>query len=197
MIERIIIAGFGGQGIMLLGKVLAEASMREAKFVTWFPAYGAEVRGGTAHCMVVVSDQEIGSPYVDKADTLIAMNAPSLEKFKSRLATKGLLIINSSLVPASLNKSLRVLQHPFTEIAANLGNIRVANIVVLGAFLSVKKIVKLESVEKVISDIAPEDKKGLIAINQRALREGVKLTGLRPSAASFGCAQDFRSQEGR
>jgi 2-oxoglutarate ferredoxin oxidoreductase subunit gamma len=177
MTEKIIIAGFGGQGVMLLGKVLAEASMREKKFVTWFPAYGAEVRGGTAHCMVVISDQEIGSPYIDKADILIAMNAPSLEKFKSRLAAKGLLIINSSLVSPSTNTGPEVLQYPFTEIAASLGNTRVANMVALGALLSTKRVVKLESAEMAISEIAPEDKKGLIAINQRALREGARLNG--------------------
>ncbi|MBM3249976.1 MAG: 2-oxoacid:ferredoxin oxidoreductase subunit gamma [Candidatus Omnitrophica bacterium] len=177
MTEKIIIAGFGGQGVMLLGKVLAEAAMREGRFVTWFPAYGAEVRGGTAHCMVIISDQEIGSPYIGQADTLIALNGPSLEKFKSRLEAKGLLILNSSLARAGLDKGLKAVEHPFTEIASGLGNIRVANMIALGAFLSLKNIVGLESVEKVISDIAPEDKKGLIAINQKALREGARLNG--------------------
>ncbi len=90
MLEKIIIAGAGGQGIMLLGKVLSEAAMRLDKYVTWLPSYGAEVRGGTAHCMVIVSDAEIGSPYVKEADTLIIMNAPSLKKFKNRIKNKGL-----------------------------------------------------------------------------------------------------------
>ena len=97
MTEKIIIAGSGGQGVMLLGKILAETAMQENKFVTWLPAYGAEVRGGTSHCMVIISDKEIGSPYVDKADTLIIMNQPSLERFKERRAPQGLLLINSSL----------------------------------------------------------------------------------------------------
>ena len=97
MTERVIIAGAGGQGIMLVGKVLAEAVMLEDKFVTWLPSYGADVRGGTAHCMVVISDKEIGSPYVAKADTLIIMNAPSLERFKGRIKNNGLRVINSSL----------------------------------------------------------------------------------------------------
>ena len=98
MTERIIIAGAGGQGIMLLGKILATSIMEENKFVTWLPSYGAEVRGGTAHCLVVVSDEEIGSPYIKEADALIVMNSPSLMKFKGRLKNKGLLIANSSLM---------------------------------------------------------------------------------------------------
>jgi 2-oxoglutarate ferredoxin oxidoreductase subunit gamma len=98
MMEKIIIAGAGGQGIMLLGRVLAEAAMRENKYVTWLPSYGAEVRGGTAYCMVVISHKEIGSPYIEEADTLIIMNNPSLEKFKDRIKKQGLLILNSSLV---------------------------------------------------------------------------------------------------
>jgi 2-oxoglutarate ferredoxin oxidoreductase subunit gamma len=177
MIERIIIAGSGGQGIMLLGKILAEAAMRENKFVTWFPSYGAEVRGGTAHCSVVISDQEISSPCVDKADTLIIMNAPSLEKFKLRLNSKGCLIINSSLAPRHTEKNLHILHHPFTDIAVKLGNIKVANMVALGCYVAAKKIVSAKSIVNVISEIAPQDKLDLIAINKKALEEGAKLNG--------------------
>jgi len=175
MTERIIIAGAGGQGVMLLGKILAEAAMREAKFVTWLPSYGAEVRGGTSHSMIVISDAEIGSPYVEKADTLIIMNAPSLEMFKNRVANKGLLIINSSLVPRDTSKNAHLLQYPFTDIAIKLGNIRVANMVALGCFMAQKKLVGLKSILKVISDIAPEEKRHLIEINKRALEEGARL----------------------
>jgi len=175
MTERIIIAGAGGQGVMLLGKILAEAVMREDKFVTWLPSYGAEVRGGTSHCMVVISDTEIGSPYVERADTLIIMNAPSIERFKNRIINKGLLIINSSLVPRYTNKNVHVLQFPFTDIAIKLGNIRVANVVALGCFIAQKKVVSLKSIFRVISDIAPEEKKYLIKINKKALEEGARL----------------------
>jgi 2-oxoglutarate ferredoxin oxidoreductase subunit gamma len=171
MIERIIIAGAGGQGVMLLGKVLAEAALREDKFVTWFPCYGAEVRGGTAYCMVVVSDREIASPYIEKADTLIIMNAPSWEKFKQRIKDKGLLIVNSSLV----SQGLRACSGPFTDIASCLGNIRVANMVALGYYLAKKKLLKIETALGVIEEIAPADKKDLIAINKKAIEEGVKL----------------------
>jgi 2-oxoglutarate ferredoxin oxidoreductase subunit gamma len=156
---------------MLLGKVLAEAAMRENKHLTWFPSYGAEVRGGTAYCMVVVSDQEVGSPYVDKADTLIAMNNPSLNRFKARLQKKGLLIINTSLAGALPGAEAR----PFTELAMKLGNVRVANMLILGFYLARKKIVKPDTVLKVIAEIAPADKKGLVGINQQALKQGYQL----------------------
>jgi len=177
MTEKIIIAGAGGQGIMLLGKVLAEAAMQEDKRVTWLPSYGAEVRGGTAHCMVIISDAEIGSPYIRKADTLMIMNEPSLKKFKNRIKNKGLLIINSSLVSedTQINKSVCVLKHPFTDIALKLGNIKVANMIALGYFSAKTHTVALTTISQVIPAIAPEDKKGLIEINQQALAEGAKL----------------------
>jgi 2-oxoglutarate ferredoxin oxidoreductase subunit gamma len=175
MTENIIIAGAGGQGIMLLGKVLAQGAMREDRHVTWIPAYGAEVRGGTAHCMVVVSHAEIGSPYFHKADTLIIMNRPSLEKFKNRLKNKGLLLINSSLVSLNPGGDAHVLEYPFTDIAVKLGNIRVANMVALGCLIAHRNIVKAKSILRAIAEIAPQDKRQLIEINQKALEEGMKL----------------------
>jgi len=172
MTEKVIIAGSGGQGVMLLGKVLAESAMRGGKSVTWFPSYGAEVRGGTAHCMVVVSDSQISSPRIEKADTLIALNAPSLDKFKSRLKDKGLLIINSSLA-ASPSKA--AVSHPFSGIAIKLGNLKVMNMVALGCYLAQKKIVPVKTVLKAIEEMAPPDKRALIEINYKALNEGYKL----------------------
>ncbi len=175
MTERIIIAGSGGQGIMLLGKVLAQAAMRQDKFVTWLPSYGAEVRGGTSHCMVTISDTEIGSPYIDKADVLIIMNQPSLERFKIKLKNKGLLIANSSLTGKVNCQSMQISQFPFTDIAIKLGNIKIANMVALGCFLRQKKTVPLESIFEVILDIAPKEKRDLIEINKKALEEGMRL----------------------
>lgn len=176
MTERIIIAGAGGQGIMLLGKIICQAAVRENRYATWLPSYGAEVRGGAAYCMAIISDDEIGSPYINEADTLIVMNAPSLEKFRSRLKNKGLLIVNSSLAGAKAdNKNARVLKHPFTDIAVKLGNIRVANVVALGCYLANKKIINIKNVSKVIEEIAPADKRDLIKINKQALEEGAKL----------------------
>lgn len=175
MIERIIIAGAGGQGIMLLGKVLAQAAMQEKKCVTWLPAYGAEVRGGTAHCMVVISDREIGSPYIAQPDTLIIMNSPSLERFKERIKNKGLLIINSSLAQGPVPGNVNILRYPFTDMAVKLGNIKVANMVALGCYIAHKNIVSAKTILEVISEMAPPDKKGLIEINQKALKEGMGL----------------------
>ncbi|KPK98507.1 MAG: hypothetical protein AMJ95_03850 [Omnitrophica WOR_2 bacterium SM23_72] len=175
MTERIIIAGSGGQGVMLLGKLLAEAGMRENRFVTWLPSYGAEVRGGTSHCMVIVSDEPIGSPYIEKADTLIVMNQPSLKKFRQRLTAKGLLIINSSLVSSKSLKNAKTLKRPFTDIAIKIGNIKVANTVALGAYLARRNIANLKTIEQVIVDRGSKAHKHLIRINQQALQEGVRL----------------------
>ncbi len=175
MIEKIIIAGSGGQGVMLLGKILAYAAMKQGREVTWLPSYGAEVRGGTAHCMVVVSDSRIGSPCVDKADTLIIMNEPSLERFKCRIKNGGLLIVNGSLVKSAIKSKARVVIHPFTDISLQLGNIKVANMVALGCYLSQKRIIDTDNVLKSIEEIAPVDKKGLIQVNKDAIYAGVKL----------------------
>lgn len=175
MTERIIIAGSGGQGIMLLGKVMAEAVMREDKHVTWLPSYGAEVRGGTAHCMLVVSDQKIGSPYVDKADAMIIMNAPSVEKFRPRIKKNGLWVINSSLAKPGKIRGGCVLQYPFTDLAVELGNIKVANMLALGCFIAQSKIVSPETVSEVIRDFAPAGKPELARVNQLALEKGAGL----------------------
>jgi 2-oxoglutarate ferredoxin oxidoreductase subunit gamma len=175
MTEKIIIAGSGGQGVMLLGKILAETAMKEKRFVTYLPSYGAEVRGGASHCMLVISDKEIGSPYVEKADTLIIMNRPSLERFKHRLSHKGLLIINSSLTPEYTHRNARILHCPFTDIAIKIGNIKVANSVALGCYIAKKGVVSLKTATGIIARVAPEDKKYLIEINQKALQEGAQL----------------------
>jgi 2-oxoglutarate ferredoxin oxidoreductase subunit gamma len=176
MMEKIIIAGAGGQGIMLLGRVMAEAAMREDKFVTWLPAYGAEVRGGTAYCMVVIADREISSPSIDKADTLMIMNEPSLARFLPCLRNKGLLIANTSLIDKEIDdKKFHILKYPFTDIAIQLGNIRVANMVALGCYIAKSKIVATKTVLKVMEDFAPKNKKELIRVNQQALFAGSKL----------------------
>jgi len=173
--ERIITAGSGGQGVMLLGKVIAEAAMRKGRFVTWLPAYGPEVRGGTAHCTIVISDKEIGSPCVDKADTLIILNEPSLNKFKSRLKPGGVLILNASLAPCVKPVKAKVLYFPFTDIALKLGNIKIANMVALGSYLAEKKVFSTKDILSVFRFMTKGLNNDLVAINRRALEEGVKL----------------------
>lgn len=173
MTERIIIAGAGGQGIMLAGKVIAEVAMKQEKYVTWLPCYGAEVRGGTAYCMVVISDEEIGSPCIDKADTLIIMNNPSFDKFKLRVKENGLLIVNSSLVHQIIETKSQNIQCPFSDIATELGNIKIANMVALGCYIAGKNIIKRQVILEALGQIAPKDKKDLIGINKKAIDAGI------------------------
>ncbi len=175
MTERIIIAGSGGQGVMLLGKVIAEAAMRQNKQVTYLPAYGPEVRGGTSHCMVTISDREIGSPYVTKADSLIILNNPSLGRFKSKVKDDGLLILNSSLAKTDAYMKVKILQFPFTDIAVKLGNIKVANMVALGSYLGAKKIIESKNILEVFKFMAPAGNLKILEINNLALAEGARL----------------------
>jgi 2-oxoglutarate ferredoxin oxidoreductase subunit gamma len=174
MTQRIIIAGAGGQGIMLLGKVIAEAAMREGRSVTYLPAYGAEVRGGTANCMIVIADTDIGSPLVQEADSLIIMNEPSLERFRSRISKKGTIFINSSLVPdaAAVPGSC---SFPFTDIAIGIGNQKAANMVALGCFCAKTKAIALNTVTEIIDESTPQSKKETAALNKNALQAGAQL----------------------
>lgn len=161
---------------MLLGKVIAEAAMRQNKQVTYLPAYGPEVRGGTSHCMVTISDQEIGSPYVTKADSLIILNNPSLGRFKNKVKDDGLLILNSSLAKTDAYMEVKILQFPFTDIAVKLGNIKVANMVALGCYLAAKKIIKVKDVLEVFKFMAPAGNLKILEINNLALAEGAGLS---------------------
>ena len=174
MREEIICAGFGGQGIMMLGKLIAYGAMKQGEHVTWMPSYGAEVRGGTAHCMVIISDDEIASPLITHCDTAIIMNQPSLEKFKKRIRPEGALILNSSLADADAKrKDVDIVAMPFTDMAHSLGNVRVANIIALGAYLKRKPIFKKEIVKKGIK-IAFSSNPELVGLNIRALEKGLK-----------------------
>ena len=179
MTEQIIIAGSGGQGIMLLGKVLAAAASKGRLNITWFPTYGAEVRGGAAYCMVIISSEEIPSPYIAKADTLIVMNELSLLKFQQRIKNKGLLLANKSLIKANILKhkasGCRPFYFPFTETAIKLGNIKVANMVALGSYITKKGIPTKQIVFAAIEEIAPPGKRELIQINKQAIEEGIWL----------------------
>lgn len=173
MREEIISAGFGGQGIMILGKLLSLAAMRENKKVTWMPSYGAEVRGGTAHSMTIISSEPIASPVVSKPTTCIVMNKPSFVKFKDRVKKGGLFVINSSLVKDKFkNRDIEVLEIPATDIASELGNIKVANMVILGGYLKKKRTVSLETALNCIEEIFASKGKEIMDLNGRALRKG-------------------------
>jgi 2-oxoglutarate ferredoxin oxidoreductase subunit gamma len=179
VIERTIMAGFGGQGMMLMGKVYAAAAMTEGKEVTFFPSYGAEVRGGTAHCHVIISADDIYAPIVEVADSLVIMNQPSYTKFRPRLKEGGLLMVNTSLTaldPAVEDgSSIRILAVPVTEIANELGNVRVANTIMLGACTALRPILRPEAVLSALEKTLTGVKAHLIDINRIAFSKGIEL----------------------
>jgi len=172
MITKIIIAGSGGQGIMLLGKVLAETAMRKGLQVSWFPSYGAEVRGGSAHCMVVISDDSIGSPYIEKADCLVAMNNVSFEKFKDRIYPGALLIANSSFIKRPSAPKAKIISLDLSEEARVIGDVRIANMIALGVLCGMTHIATEANVAEAVTAVAPPGKQHLIEINLKALAFG-------------------------
>jgi len=176
MREEIVIAGFGGQGIMFTGTLLAQGAMEEGFQVTFFPSYGAEMRGGTANCSLIISDEEIGSPVVTNPSSCLIFNRPSLDKFEGRMREKGLLVINVSLLDRKVErKDLEIVRVPATEMAMELGNVKVANMIILGAYLKKKKILTISNVVKSLPKVLGEKKKGLLEVNEKALEKGRNL----------------------
>lgn len=172
--EEIVIAGFGGQGIMLAGKLLAQTAMRAGKEVTYMPSYGAEVRGGTANCMVVIADREIACPVVNKPDSLIVMNKASLTKFAPRLKNGGLLIMNSSLIDSEpeLDDSIEVVAVPADELAVELGSHRSANMVAMGAYLQMRGYLTVEDAAQALPETIARRYHKTLPVNTEALRKG-------------------------
>lgn len=169
---RMKIAGFGGQGILFMGVTLAEAGMRTGRHVSWLPSYGPEMRGGTANCHVIISQERIGSPLVSETDVLIAMNRPSLEKFQADVRPGGLVLYNRSLIAGvSLRDDLQVVAIPATEMADEIGNTKVANVVMLGAYLELSKLLPEEVVLAVLNKKA-KSRPGLAELNAKALSAG-------------------------
>jgi 2-oxoglutarate ferredoxin oxidoreductase subunit gamma len=173
MLTRTIFSGFGGQGVLSMGFTLANAAMLEGKYVTYLPSYGVEVRGGTANCTVVVSDEEIASPVASEPDFVVAMNQPSFARFQSVLQSGGLLCANSSIVDTSAaRRDIEVLNIPTSELAEKLGTIKVANMIMLGAFIKASDIISFDFVIKHLSEILGEGKSKLIKMNKEALDLG-------------------------
>jgi 2-oxoglutarate ferredoxin oxidoreductase subunit gamma len=174
--EEVIIAGFGGQGVMLAGKLLACTAMKGGKEVTYMPSYGAEVRGGTANCMVVIAEKKIASPVVGRPNSLIVMNKASLNKFASRVKTGGLLVMNSSLINAEpeTDETIDVLAVPADEIAIELGNRKAANMVVLGAYLVRKGLFSPDAAAESLSDVLAKRYHHTLPVNTEALRRGAQ-----------------------
>ena len=174
MIHQIVIAGFGGQGVMTMGQLLTYAGMLEGKEVSWLPSYGPEMRGGTANCHVIITDEgAVGSPIVTDATAVMVMNRPSLAKFEPLTVPGGLLLINSSLVTDKPKREdVEVLNIPANEIADELGDTRVANMVMLGAYLKRTKAVTVQSIEAALDKAFGERKAELIPVNIEALKRG-------------------------
>ena len=174
MQSEVMFAGFGGQGILLMGDILAHAAMEEDSEVAWIPSYGPEMRGGTAYCLVVISDKPIGSPIIRNPMHLVAMNRPSLEKFAPMMKPNGVVVINSSLISISAGRDdVDELFVPANDIARDLGSTKVANIVALGAFVARSKIVDFDLLRQCVKkEFSLKEK--LIPINLAALEEGKK-----------------------
>lgn len=171
--ERIIVAGFGGQGVMLAGKIIVRAGLSAGLNVTYIPSYGAEVRGGTAHCHVIISQGEIASPIIVQPDVCLVMNSPSLFKFSNRVRAGGLLIVNSSLVDEPVDREDVIdLRLQANLIAENSGSIKAANMAMLGAYVKRSGLLSLPVVIKAIEDFLPSRHQALLKINLVALEEG-------------------------
>lgn len=170
--QDVIMAGFGGQGVMLIGNLLAYAGMDAGLNVTFIPVYGPEMRGGTANCTVVVSDEEIGSPVILRPKGVIVMNEPSLLKFQPRVEDGGVAIINSSLIDMKLAEKgrIRTVGVAANEIANGLGDVRMANMVILGAYVKATNVMPLDAVKSALRHVFPKEK--LIPANEGALRAG-------------------------
>jgi len=170
---EIVIAGFGGQGILFLGQMLAQAAGNVGKKVSWLPSYGPEMRGGTAHCMVVISDREIYSPMVFTPDILLTMNKPSLVRFESKVKPNGLILLNKDMIDVQVSRNdVKQLWVPADTIAGELGNPKISNMVALGSLLGATGIVELDGVITAIENSFPSNKRDLAADNMEALKKG-------------------------
>ncbi|MEA3336216.1 MAG: 2-oxoacid:acceptor oxidoreductase family protein [Chloroflexota bacterium] len=188
MHEEIIISGFGGQGSLFAGQLLAYAGMDSGKHVTWIPSYGPEMRGGTAHCTVVISDESIGSPLVRHPSAAIALNAPSLQKYESLVRPGGLLVYNSSLIDRTVYRTdLRVIPVPANDISAEetaslleneTGDIRLANVVTLGALVQATGVLSLDAIESALESHLPQRHQRWLEPNKRALCRGAEVAQL-------------------
>lgn len=173
MRREIIISGFGGQGVMALGKTLAEAVVKQALEVTWIPSYGPEMRGGTANCSLVISDKKIDSPLVTNPTELIVMNKPSLFKYENTVISGGTILVNSSAVEEKVERNdVESYYIPCTEIATQIGNVKISNMVMLGAYIEATKTIKMDAVEKMLSAMFAGKKTELIKQNIEALKAG-------------------------
>ena len=173
-IARVICAGFGGQGVMSMGQLLTYAGMLEGKEVSWLPSYGPEMRGGTANCALTVSDKQVGSPVISgDATCAIVMNLPSLDKFESEVKPGGKILVNSSLIERKVERTdVDVYYIPANDIALELGNPKVANMIMLGAYLQAEPTVEVDSVLEAFKKVFGPSKEKFVPLNKEALDKG-------------------------
>ncbi|MEA4867943.1 MAG: 2-oxoglutarate ferredoxin oxidoreductase subunit gamma [Bacteroidia bacterium] len=175
MKEEIIIAGFGGQGVLSMGKILAYSGIMQGQEVTWMPSYGPEMRGGTANVTVILSDRKISSPILSNFDTAIILNQQSMDKFENQVKPGGLLIYDpNGITRHPQRKDISICSIDAVDISAELGNAKAYNMVVLGAYLNNKKIVELENVIKGLKKSLPERHHNLIPMNEKAIKVGME-----------------------
>ena len=178
MTKQFIFAGFGGQGMLLIGKFVAMACMLEGKHVSWLPSYGPEMRGGTANCTVIVSDDPVGSPMTDSADVIVAMNLPSLIKFEDKVKPGGLLVINQSLIDRKAERTdIDVVYCDANRIAEEVGNPKGANVAILGAVMAREPVVELDKMVEAIRIELGERKARFLEGNKKALVAGMEAAG--------------------
>jgi 2-oxoglutarate ferredoxin oxidoreductase subunit gamma len=170
----IVMAGFGGQGLMAIGKILAKSAMEEGRHVTWMPSYGPEMRGGTANCVVIIDDDPIGSPVLKKTQAAIVMNKQSIDKFEPSVADQGLIVVNTSLIDRKVQRAdLKAIYVEANALAEKEGSGKAANMVMLGAYVAATHVVKPATVEHAI-EVTFEGKKGAADVNIRAFRKGLE-----------------------
>ena len=175
MTKKTVFAGFGGQGVLMMGYVLAVAAMRDGKEVTYLPTYGAEVRGGTANCTVSISDEEIFSPVASSPDYAVIMNKPSLVKYEGMIKKEGIIILNSSLIDIGPSRDdIDVVSVPANDIAKKLGSDRTINMIMLGAFVTKTKITTLDSIMNGLTEIVKGKKASIMKLNRKGLDMGAE-----------------------
>lgn len=175
MQTEFIFSGFGGQGVMFAGQLLSYAALKAGKEVTWIPSYGPEMRGGTAHCFVVISDRPIGSPVVKHPTVAVVFNAPSFDKYASIVAPDGLLVVNSTLIKATHERTdIQTISLPASTIAESLGNLRLTNMVLLGAMLTALPVLDIATVRDAVEEHIPAHRRALLPHNFEALEAGAR-----------------------
>ena len=176
MNEEIVIAGFGGQGVLSMGMILCYSGIIEDKEVSWMPSYGPEMRGGTANCIAIISDSKISSPIIATFDTVIALNQPSVDKFEKAVKPGGLLIYESTnVINPPTREDIDIVEIPGSSEAAKMKNTKIMNMIMLGAFLKKKPIIKFENIIAGLKNVLPERYHHLLPLNEEALNRGMNL----------------------